>query len=110
MLSLLDTMPVEDHHINLQHNVRNIVSVIKSIQVIKPDFYVFLTHHLRIQLDIRYITQKAKTAIQKPKILRDGHPIAVSSIVKYLGLWITKTLTLTFISNLLNVKWSQWVY
>ena len=56
-------------------------------------------------------TQGAKTATQKPKILCDGHPIAVNSNVKYLGLWITKTSTLTFISNLLNVKSStQWVY
>ena len=28
-----------------------------------------------------------KTATQKPKILRDGRPIAANSNVKYLGLW-----------------------
>ena len=35
-----------------------------------------------------YITQGAKTATQKPKILYDGHPITLNSNVKYLGLWI----------------------
>ena len=33
-----------------------------------------------------------KTATQKPKILYDGHPIAVNSNVKYLGLWIDDNL------------------
>ena len=51
-----------------------------------------------------YITQGAKTATQKPKILCDGRPIAVNGNVKYLGLWITKTLTLTFISKLVELK------
>ena len=32
-----------------------------------------------------YITQGAKTATQKPKILYDGRPIALNSNAKYLG-------------------------
>ena len=35
-----------------------------------------------------HITQGAKSAIHKPEILYDGRPIALNSIVKYLGLWI----------------------
>ena len=39
-----------------------------------------------------YITQGAKAATQKPKILCDGCPIAVNINVEYLGLWIDKNL------------------
>ena len=39
-----------------------------------------------------YITQGAKNATQKPKILYDGRPIVVNSNVKYLGLWIDENL------------------
>ena len=38
------------------------------------------------------ITPEAKTATQKPKIVRGGLPIAVNSNVKYLGLWIDENL------------------